>query len=752
MSQALRKVERYPWLDRLMDDPDRAVDTVLRGVAYLPGLQRASPCEALLAIMGDLPADAPEVPVLDRALCRWLQVRRNADEAVLDRPGGLRVFIAETGEGFRAAWRLELPETSAWIRANLYDLLRWADGLSLDATFDLGTAVLTAAAHLQTNTWLRHLWFDVCERAAERRLRHRLTVGLNGLVRMPVEGAIQPSHDVIVGLARWAARLNPEVQGAKGEVAQEWRSLKATFPRLPTFWRKEWEAILDESTYNHPFLEWLKEADSALHQPTKSTTTRRTPLIPKNIPDLIREFGKTVDRRGLTTATWSPVKSLLDQIEHYADVTGESYFLVTSCTNIASIVLPHAPGHALSLTRRALVWAPSNGHAWSIRARALSVLNRDDLATAVLREGMRRAPSNPAFHVQLALGLADQGRGGEAEELLTKAIAIDPTNAHAHAELARLRWLHGRAQDAIDLLRAFGARATDSGPLYTLACLLIAEGRREEAAEAAGDYRQHIGEDHRLATLRRLLSAADHGQEEVRQHLMAPRRREEQDAIAAVPWDEGVRTAALAEEEAEQARLLRIGLVSEADSILRSGIEAQRGDALEMLENRIAEDGFDAYPQLVKVLAVPDYRHELEGRAARFAGSLPLQTALMPQDAPERRWDDLASRFPDGRPLISLARLNRGDTSSAVVDPLEKWTETPNRWDETWPKFLKEQVAMHLNGRSGSPLPLATLTHDALIQAVDVGWDAAPQNALTVLPVKGSVANQEGPGPTPSAV
>ncbi len=257
----------HPWLDRLAADPERAVDTLLRGVAHLPGLQRASPSEALMALLGDLPPAASEWPLIDRALLEWLKARRADADGLLGRPGGAERFIRETGEAFRAAWRLELPASSDWVRAELLDLLRWADGFGLDATFDLGRSVLVAAAHLQQGSELRFLWFRACEEAAIPRLRHRLPAALLGLARTNGGPAGGPSHDLIVGLARWAARL-PDSDHSRGDAVREWRALKAAFPRQPGFWRGEWEAILDDPRIGaHPFTGWLKDADPALKAP-----------------------------------------------------------------------------------------------------------------------------------------------------------------------------------------------------------------------------------------------------------------------------------------------------------------------------------------------------------------------------------------------------------------------------------------------------------------------------------------------------
>jgi hypothetical protein len=244
---------RHPWLDRFAAEPDRAVDSLLRGVAHLPGLQRASPSEALMALLGDLPREAAEWGLVDRALLAWLQARRQAADGLFGRPGGVGRFIRETGEAFRAAWRLDLAESCGWIRAEMFDLLRWADAFTLDATFDLGRAILTAAAHLQQGREFRFLWLRICEEAAVPRLRHRLDAALLGLAKTPGVPAGGPSHDLIVGLARWGARL-PTNDNARSEVLREWRALKAAFPRQPGFWRDQWQDILaDDRNRAHPF-------------------------------------------------------------------------------------------------------------------------------------------------------------------------------------------------------------------------------------------------------------------------------------------------------------------------------------------------------------------------------------------------------------------------------------------------------------------------------------------------------------------
>lgn len=711
----------HPWLDRLAADPERAVDTLLRGVAHLPGLQRASPSEALMALLGDLPPAASEWPLIDRALLEWLKARRADADGLLGRPGGAERFIRETGEAFRAAWRLELPASSDWVRAELLDLLRWADGFGLDATFDLGRSVLVAAAHLQQGSELRFLWFRACEEAAIPRLRHRLPAALLGLARTNGGPAGGPSHDLIVGLARWAARL-PDSDHSRGDAVREWRALKAAFPRQPGFWRGEWEAILDDPRIGaHPFTGWLKDADPALKAPVTAGKPRRVPPLPKDIPGIIDGMRRKCREDGLSEKLWREMAALLDQVERYADATGESYYLVTSCTNIARIVMERAPGQALALTRRALLWSPSDGHAWSVRATALDRLGRPDLAEAVLWEAVRRIPSNPVLYNDLALVWIGRGALAEAEALLRKSAALDPSNGPTFVELARVLWLRGGAEEALSLLRDYLGRADDAVALYTLGCLLVAEGRGVQASEVLERYCHDHGSNHRVTMLERQIAAGAAGQEEMRVHLREPRRRG--GAIQGISWDAEAAERALAAEQTDLPRLQRIGRVAQADLLFGLGPE-RHAEALSLVDNALV-DPADAYAQVVKGLAVPEHRLAMVGRAGRFAGSLPVRLALTPPAVGPDYWRDLLERFPEGQHLTRLVQLSRGQAGDSAIAALSAWCSEPTRWDNGWDAYLKATLRQHLDG-AATPVDLDTLAHDALTQAVDVGLDAAP--------------------------
>lgn len=653
----------HPWLDRLRADPDQAVDALLRGVAHLPGFQRASQSDAMIALLGRLDPQSDERQAADRALCAWLQRRTQPSDEVLARPGGVRRFVDETAEGIRAAWRLEMPACTAWMRANLLDLLRWADAFATDATHDLGEAVLIAALHLQQGKEYRFLWRDQCARAAAPRLRHRLDTALGGA------GRIGPD-EAVAGFALWAAAL-PARDSLKPEVVREWQTLKAVFPRSPGYWRGRWEDLCEQRRDDHPFVHWLQKADSALRSPQRQAQTRRAPLLPS--PKIREGLLQRIDTGGVSEPLWRETKQLLDQYERYAELTGESYYLVTSCTNFATHLLSRAPGHALTLIRRAQLWSASDSHAWSLRATVLDALGRPDLAEAVLWEGRRRTPNNAIFSAQLAERLYRSDRAAEAEQVLA------------------------------------GMLVQDSVALYTQAYLLIALDRRDEAAAQAERYRSLFGSDRCHQTLTRLLAAGAAGTAEAHRHLM-DKRFEAADSGEA---DRRAAAPALAAEEADRDRLTRIQRVAEADVLLGLAGEDQRRRGLALVDGAL-KDPNDLYAHLVKALAVPEYRAALS--AGRFEGSLPLLLAIGVDD-----WSGLSARFSEDRALVDLVRLARGAADSSVHDSLRHWIDTPARWDDGWGAYLRRRVAAHLNG--ADPIAdLSRLEHDALTQAVNVGW------------------------------
>jgi len=448
---------------------------------------------------------------------------------------------------------------------------------------------------------------------------------------------------------------------------------------------------------------------------------RRVPPLPNNISGIIDGMRRECREEGLTEKLWREMAALLDQVKRHADATGESYYLVTSCTNIARIVMKQTPGHALALTRRALLWSPSDGHAWSVRATGLDCLGRPDLAEAVLWEAVRRIPSHAALYIDLALTWVGRGALGAAEALLRKAAVLEPSDEPTFVELARVLWLRGCADEALSLLRDYLGRAENAVALYTLGCLLVAEGRGTQATEVLERYRHVYGNDYRITRLVRLIATGAAGQEEQRAHPREPRRRG--GTVQGVHWDAEAAERALASEQTELPRLQQIGRVGQADLLFRLGPE-RRAEALSLVDAALA-DPADAYAQVVKGLAVPEHRLEMLGRAGRFAGSLPVRLALTPQDVGPDHWRHLIERFPERQHLTRLVQIARRQADDSIIPTLSAWCKEPTRWDNGWDAYLKKTLRPHLDGET-TLVDLDTLAHDALTQAVDVGQDAVP--------------------------
>lgn len=256
------EAEGQTWLEWLVDSPHGAVDALMRGEADLSGYEQVGPCEALQAMMGGLSEEAPEWGVLDEALLKWLQQRRHADEAMIDSHGGIRHFIAEVGEGLRAGWQMGLPRTSAWTRADFPDLLRWAEAISVDSTYDLARSVLVAGAHLQYGDEWRSVWLRICRESAFNQFSLRRDVALRGLARQPLrDGEGFPSNDMMVGVANWASQL-PQDEESRALVVNEWLALRAMFPLDAEDWSARLDAIPDVAP-DHPFHDWMKQAENS---------------------------------------------------------------------------------------------------------------------------------------------------------------------------------------------------------------------------------------------------------------------------------------------------------------------------------------------------------------------------------------------------------------------------------------------------------------------------------------------------------
>jgi Flp pilus assembly protein TadD len=125
----------------------------------------------------------------------------------------------------------------------------------------------------------------------------------------------------------------------------------------------------------------------------------------------------------------------------------------------------------------------------------------------------RDRPTQADQHNERGIELADRGWLEEAEKEFQKAIALDPTSAHPHENLAMLHARRKRWRDAlIAHLKAVEVEPMSSGARFTLASFLA--NHALEMAEA--EYREAIAADpeHAEAHLELGLALADMGKAE----------------------------------------------------------------------------------------------------------------------------------------------------------------------------------------------------------------------------------------------
>jgi len=711
----LPSAQRVPpaWLLRFRAEPLAALDDLLRGLARIPPCERAAPPDLLELLFGNLPEDDPDRHLLDAALRDWLAARPTAMTPAARAVYGLSRYVTESMNALSAIWLLRLPLAGAWIQDHFLDLTRWAAPLRLSEAWDLPRALAQAGALTQTDRRLRFYWLRLCKEAARQSRRDLIDPALSGLSRLPGTAGQGASADLIAGLARFGAELDPTPLD-QGDFLRRWRALKARFPRTGPTWHGLWQGALTDRQYEgKPFIGWLTGAEPTLSKPWDGAT----PTLPRKILKTIKALairGQSPEQR---PAVLAEAESLLAALDRYAEATGDAYNFVTSACNLGKEILPWAPGHALRWARDALRWEPGNGYAWDQRARALHRLGRTDLAQSVYWEAIRRLPDNAVVRNQLALILLDQERTAEAEALFREAHERDPSNETARVELARLLARTGRVPEGETLLRQ---TLTDlpTNPItpYTLALLLIAWGRSGEAATLRTGYVRQFGQDQRNATLDRLIAAGAEGRSEAQQHL-ADRDLHAEPSAQPVAADDATAQAESAREAHGARPLHRAAAAGRADLLFRIQDPAT---AEQTLTDLLADDADDLYPQVVWALHDAERRPQLAAAYREALGVLAPHLAAADRDTPSGRWDLLGETFPERQGLIDLTRLLRSGPEEAANQRLDAWIAGGDAQDAFLRARLKALIAR--DGDLDPAVPeLDGLLTDAIRREVDLG-------------------------------
>ncbi|MBF0614517.1 MAG: hypothetical protein G8237_11960 [Magnetococcales bacterium] len=715
----------HPWLLRFQNSPDQALNRLLSGTAYLPGLERAAASDALANLFGH--ADPEARARLDQALTGWLQQRR-AMGPEQRRRYGLHRFIAEYSEGLATTWRLELPESSDWLANNLIDLYHWAAPLCIPPVWNLPRHLLLAGVQVirDQQAW-RFFWWRLCQEAVDPQQEFLLDAALNGLAHQPDSVNDKTRMQLLLqGLARWAVELS-DTSHEKERFLWQWRVIKARFPHPPQTWRERWSELLaryqkEEKTKQEPpppYYQWLIESEPGLGNRLKQSTppSRKVPL---NIPEIIEDLQKKA-KKEISKALLQEMQGLLVILEDYADQTGDEDFLVRSACNLGATIVQQAPGKALEWARKALSWRPNLPYAWDLRGRALYQLHRPDLAEWVYWEGMRRLPEDATVRVQLSRLLRKQGRLDEALLLLQEGVKRHPDNHHAKIELAHL-WLHCDNRDAAIALLRSNQEGLDQVGLYVLACLWIAEGNGSEAKGIVAVYRRRFGENQNENRLTRWIDAGPNGQREAINHFEKTNKNfyfEERGHDHAA-WMEQER--ALQQEGGLTGVLQSIGAVARADLWFRRNDGASQEQADQWIRAQIDADENDLFAWVVGALHRSSWRQRLQEQAREFPRALAVQLAVADSGTTSEEWQMLAERFPRERELIDLVRLFRVKNEDAAIhDRLCQWVKHPQAREDPYWQFLKEKSRPHLMGLpEAEHIPLPLILAEAIKRCVPV--------------------------------
>ncbi len=509
MATTARPSDRHPWLDAFLADPASELDNLLSGHARIGPYESADAPDAARLLFGGLPEEDEARDVLDRALLEWLDSQRASGMPELDRLP-LERWVRKVSEAFEIVGLLMLPTSSLDFRRRFVVWNTWADRLAVAAQRDgrhtlwrtlALTQRLVAGTEPAANPFaLEPLWLRICEQAGSSFPSHYLAVGLLGLRMLPEREGTPSERPWMAGLVRWAVGQTPLIT----EFAQQWWALKGLYPRMPSYWRRAIEETLRQSSTKEmpdELKDWwrqdVKVKDGTAAQQPQSQPVAIPQLAPLSVVQSLRKRA-----RNPLSSIGKEIATLIDNQRHYAEATGESYYLVTTACNIGMGIItgtddPVGRGRlAVDLARQALAWQPANVYGWALWRDALAKQGAVEAAELVGWEAIRRFPEDEQWRTQLALLLGDlPGRESNAERLLRETMVRFPDNVVVRTQLALLLGgLPGRESDAERLLRETVDRFPDNVVARTqLAELLIALDRADEATAVVDDvFSRHL--------------------------------------------------------------------------------------------------------------------------------------------------------------------------------------------------------------------------------------------------------------------
>ncbi|MHB1591099.1 MAG: hypothetical protein ACYCTW_06155 [Sulfuricella sp.] len=465
-------VER--WRQRFALDPVAALEVLLTGRVALGTYDRARPADALLRML-----TPDQHAAADQALQTWL-----ADRLGKPLPEGMiaETFADALVEAFRAVVQIPLPQTRAWCAANHGQLRAWLRSFVLDSSRDPESALLVALAHDQTNRNLLILWKGIVRRSTPlEQVRHALL----GLRLMPADDQGKTERGFPKALARGLLDFGESLARSGDKKGKPWLAevdfLAAVYPMSKEQWGRQFREAVQARDVSRDVRHWLDQRyPASLHQ-----TTGRQAMGFLAPPDMTERNALLARLKTDSAGTRAALVALLDRHRHYAQESGDSFYLVRTFCNVGDRLLDFDTAWVRELAHEAARWEPNNHHTWSLLARALEAEGDWRRAEAVYWHARRRFPHNVFAHNQLAHALVLHGQAELGERVYHEAIRLFPDDPVAWADLAHTLRITGRGDKALATYRE-AQQSFHRNPVIALALTdtLIDLNRLGEAADA----------------------------------------------------------------------------------------------------------------------------------------------------------------------------------------------------------------------------------------------------------------------------
>jgi Flp pilus assembly protein TadD len=723
--------KEHPWLTGFRQKPDTALDELLRSIAFISPYERAESADVLVTFFSALNDEDPLLKSLDQTLTKWLKKRRQ-DGPAARHVYGVDRYLEELIQALSAVYRLLLPLTADYLRENLTYYQGWLAPLNKGPGQDPASELCRVMALIQPDRRFLKNWYHLCAEAGHTLPINYLSLGLLGLRMMPEENGEQSGRlktELLAGLFRWASRLQDNRPNQRVFIRQI-RMIKVLYPRTSNMWRERLAPLIRQyKKTGAAFLPWLEKAGIK-----NITTSRIRGAVP--LPAYARRGNLLKRLKQKKFQDILPdIRKLITEHECYAEATGDAAYLVKTACDFSRLLLKREPSYALELARTANRWQPSNTYSWSLLARALEKLYKDELAEIIYWEAMRRFPENVYFRTQLS-GLLVRPRIDRqevAEKLLWETIDRFPDNAVCRVALAELLAKSGREEEAEDILwKTMGDFSDNEVCRNALAELLAKSGREEEAEdilrttmcdfpkdavcrlaycfwlmrwrrtskEISSFYDKEIvslPESPHKAKLREFLGK---GKVDDVSKIEVPDLWDLMDEIHVLDVPEHMQikepelgddvsvseTPKLQPPEAidvnqEYLPLRENMLVSRADLFLRtSDDEKEQEDELAKLNVILENDPEKIFARLVISLYDENSRRKIADEIDAYYYAYPLRFLAAREIDDKRQWDELLHYFPEHRYLTSLGRLayEAVDDISNEAVKLRKWSATHN--------------------------------------------------------------------------